>query len=70
MRAQRDTYANLNNGVLHLANQGVAINQIHKVYAVPMSLQMQWAVSMARSRITVVQSLIAIWAVGMPIQPH
>ncbi len=23
MRAQRDTYANLNNGVLHLANQGV-----------------------------------------------
>ena len=43
MRAQRDTYANLNNGVLHLANQGVTINQIHNVYKVPMSLQQQWA---------------------------
>jgi len=43
MRAQRDTYANLNNGVLHLANQGVTINQIHNVYHVPESLQKQWA---------------------------
>jgi len=43
MRAQRDTYANLNNGVLHLANQGVTINQIHNVYDVPKSLQQQWA---------------------------
>ncbi|HED19349.1 MAG TPA: MBL fold metallo-hydrolase, partial [Gammaproteobacteria bacterium] len=43
MRAQRDTYANLNNGVLHLANQGVTINQIHNVYKVPKSLQQQWA---------------------------
>ncbi|WP_457668195.1 alkyl/aryl-sulfatase [Thiolapillus sp.] len=43
MRAQRDTYANLNNGVLHLANQGVTINQIHNVYTVPKSLQNQWA---------------------------
>jgi len=43
MRAQRDTYAHLNNGVLHLANQGVTINQIHNVYAVPKSLQQQWA---------------------------
>ena len=43
MRAQRDTYANLNNGVLHLANQGVTINQIHNVYKVPASLQQQWA---------------------------
>jgi alkyl sulfatase BDS1-like metallo-beta-lactamase superfamily hydrolase len=44
MRAQRDTYANLNNGVLHLANQGVTINQVHNVYEVPKSLQRQWAV--------------------------
>jgi alkyl sulfatase BDS1-like metallo-beta-lactamase superfamily hydrolase len=44
MRAQRDTYANLNNGVLHLANQGVTINQVHNVYTVPESLQQQWAV--------------------------
>jgi alkyl sulfatase BDS1-like metallo-beta-lactamase superfamily hydrolase len=43
MRAQRDTYANLNNGVLRLANQGVTINQIHNVYAVPESLQQQWS---------------------------
>ncbi len=43
MRAQRDTYANLNNGVLHLANQGATINQIHNVYDVPKSLQQQWA---------------------------
>lgn len=43
MRAQRDTYANLNNGVLHLANQGVTINQIHNVYDVPKSLQQQWS---------------------------
>jgi alkyl sulfatase BDS1-like metallo-beta-lactamase superfamily hydrolase len=43
MRAQRDTYAHLNNGVLHLANQGVTINQVHNVYEVPLSLQMQWA---------------------------
>ncbi len=43
MRAQRDTYANLNNGVLNLANQGVTINQVHNVYEVPESLQQQWA---------------------------
>lgn len=43
MRSQRDTYANLNNGVLHLANQGVTINQVHNVYEVPKSLQQQWS---------------------------
>jgi alkyl sulfatase BDS1-like metallo-beta-lactamase superfamily hydrolase len=43
MRSQRDTYANLNNGVLHLANQGVTINQIHNEYRVPDSLQQQWS---------------------------
>jgi alkyl sulfatase BDS1-like metallo-beta-lactamase superfamily hydrolase len=44
MRAQRDAYANLNNQVLHLANQGVTINEIHNVYQVPKSLQQQWVV--------------------------
>jgi alkyl sulfatase BDS1-like metallo-beta-lactamase superfamily hydrolase len=44
MRAQRDAYANLNNGVLHLANQGVTINQVHNVYQVPESLRRQWSV--------------------------
>ncbi|WP_425088445.1 alkyl/aryl-sulfatase [Stappia sp.] len=43
MRSQRDTYAHLNNGVLHLANQGVTINQIHNEYAVPASLQQAWS---------------------------
>jgi alkyl sulfatase BDS1-like metallo-beta-lactamase superfamily hydrolase len=43
MRTQRDTYANLNNGVMHLANQGVTINEVHNVYRTPKSLQNQWA---------------------------
>ena len=43
MRAQRDAYANLNNGVLHLANQGVTIAQIHNVYLPPRSLRRLWA---------------------------
>ena len=43
MRTQRDTYANLNNGVMHLANQGVTVNEIHRVYQVPESLQRSWA---------------------------
>jgi alkyl sulfatase BDS1-like metallo-beta-lactamase superfamily hydrolase len=44
MRAQRDAYANLNNQVLHLANQGVTINEIHNEYEVPESLKQQWSV--------------------------
>lgn len=43
MRAQRDLYANMNNQALHLANQGVTINQVHNVYEVPKELQSQWA---------------------------
>ena len=43
LRAQRDTYANLNNQALHYANLGVTINEIHNVYEVPKSLQQQWA---------------------------
>ena len=43
MRTQRDTYAHLNNGVLHLANQGVTINEVHNEYRVPESLQQQWS---------------------------
>jgi len=44
MRAQRDAYANLNNQVLHLANQGVTINEVHNEYRVPDSLARQWSV--------------------------
>ena len=43
MRSQRDTYAHLNNQVLHLANQGVTINQVHNVYKLPDSLRNQWS---------------------------
>lgn len=43
MRAQRDAYANLNNAVLHAANQGVTINEIHNVYKLPASLKNNWA---------------------------
>jgi len=42
MRGQRDMYGHLNNQVLHLANQGVTINEIHNVYEVPKSLQKEW----------------------------
>jgi alkyl sulfatase BDS1-like metallo-beta-lactamase superfamily hydrolase len=42
MRGQRDMYANLNNQVLHLANTGVTINQIHNVYEPPKSLLALW----------------------------
>ncbi|WP_390591536.1 alkyl/aryl-sulfatase [Simiduia litorea] len=42
MRGQRDMYAHLNNQVLHLANQGVTINQMHNEYKVPQSQENQW----------------------------
>jgi alkyl sulfatase BDS1-like metallo-beta-lactamase superfamily hydrolase len=43
MKSQRDMYANMNNGVLNLANKGVTINEIHNTYEVPQSLQNQWS---------------------------
>lgn len=43
MRTQRDAYAHLNNAVLHHANLGVTISEIHNVYQPPRSLQQQWA---------------------------
>lgn len=43
MRTQRDAYAHLNNEVLHLANNGVTINEIQNVYQLPDSLKKQWA---------------------------
>ena len=42
LRGQRDLYAHMNNQVLHLANQGVTINEIHNVYEVPKGLQEKW----------------------------
>ena len=42
LKGQRDAYAHLNNQVLHYANQGVTVNQIHNVYQVPQSLEDSW----------------------------
>lgn len=42
LRGQRDAYAHLNNQVLHYANQGVTINQIHNYYRVPQTLEDSW----------------------------
>lgn len=42
LRDQRDAYAHLNNQVLHFANTGVTINEIHNVYEVPASLEKKW----------------------------
>jgi alkyl sulfatase BDS1-like metallo-beta-lactamase superfamily hydrolase len=66
MRAQRDTYAHLNNGVLHLANQGVTINQIHNRYRVPESLQQQWSArsyhgSVANNARAVINRYLGFW---------
>jgi len=42
LRGQRDLYAHMNNQVLHYANQGVTVNEVHNVYELPESLQQQW----------------------------
>jgi alkyl sulfatase BDS1-like metallo-beta-lactamase superfamily hydrolase len=42
LRGQRDLYANINNQVLHLANQGVTINQVHNVYETPKGIAKNW----------------------------
>jgi hypothetical protein len=42
LRGQRDLYAHMNNQVLHLANQGVTINEVHNVYELPKDLQEKW----------------------------
>jgi alkyl sulfatase BDS1-like metallo-beta-lactamase superfamily hydrolase len=42
LRDQRDLYAHMNNQVLHLANQGVTINQVHNIYRLPPSILQKW----------------------------
>jgi hypothetical protein len=42
MRTQRDVYAYMNNEVLHQANLGVTINEIHNTFKLPDSLKQQW----------------------------
>ncbi len=79
MRTQRDIYANLNNEVLHLANQGVTINEIHNVYKPPKSLQNQWAAhsyhgSEEHNSRAVINRYLGYWdanpATLMPLSPR
>lgn len=79
MRTQRDTYAHLNNQVLHLANQGVTINQIHNVYKLPDSLRNQWAAhsyhgSEEHNSRAVINRYLGYWdanpATLMPLSPE
>jgi alkyl sulfatase BDS1-like metallo-beta-lactamase superfamily hydrolase len=79
MRTQRDIYANLNNEVLHLANQGVTINEIHNRYKPPVSLQQQWSAhsyhgSEEHNSRAVLNRYLGYWdgnpATLMPLSPH
>lgn len=79
MRTQRDTYAHLNNHVLHLANQGVTINQIQNVYKLPDSLRNQWSAhsyhgSEEHNSRAVINRYIGYWdanpATLMPLSPE
>ncbi len=79
LRGQRDLYANMNNQVLHLANQGVTINQIHNVYTVPKGLQEMWYArgyhgSPEHNARGVVQRFLGFWdcnpATLIPLSPE
>lgn len=79
LRAQRDLYANFNNQILHLANQGVTVNQIHNVYEVPKSLQQKWDCrgyhgSVQHNARGVVTRSLGFWdcnpATLIPLSPH
>ncbi|GAA0310714.1 alkyl/aryl-sulfatase [Rhodovulum strictum] len=79
IRTHRDIYANLNNQVLHHANQGVTINQIHNVYKLPQSLEDSWFVRGYHGHIThnaraVVQRFLGFWDANpvnlVPLSPE
>ncbi len=78
LRNARDLYGNLNNQVLHLANQGVTINQIHNVYELPSGLQGKWDCrgyhgSATHNARAVVQRYLGFWdanpATLVPLSP-
>lgn len=79
MRTQRDAYGHLNNEVLHLANQGVTINEIHNVYKQPETLRGQWAAhsyhgSEEHNSRAVINRYLGYWdanpATLMPLSPR
>ena len=78
LRGERDMYANLNNQVLHLANQGVTINEIQNVYTPPKSIQNMWFArgyhgSYAHNARAVIQNYLGYWdcnpATVLPLSP-
>lgn len=79
LRGQRDMYANLNNQVMHLANMGVTINQIHNAYDPPKSLQQEWYArgyhgSYLHNSRAVIQRYLGFWdlnpATLVPLSPE
>jgi len=79
LKDQRDQYAHLNNQVLHYANQGVTINQIHNVYEPPKALQDGWTTrfyhgSPQHNSRAVIQRYLGFWdanpATLMPLSPQ
>jgi alkyl sulfatase BDS1-like metallo-beta-lactamase superfamily hydrolase len=79
MRTQRDAYAHLHNEVLHHANKGVTINEIHNIYKLPESLQQQWAAhsyhgSEEHNSRAVINRYLGYWdanpATLVPLSPH
>ncbi len=78
MRTQRDTYGHLNNQVLHLANKGVTINEVHNHYKLPQSLEQSWAAhsyhgSEAHNSRAVINRYLGYWdanpATLIPLSP-
>lgn len=78
MRTQRDTYGHLNNQVLHLANKGVTINEVHNHYKLPQSLEQSWAAhsyhgSEAHNSRAVINRYLGYWdanpATLVPLSP-
>ena len=76
---QRDLYANMNNQVLHYANQGVTINQIHNVYEVPqgpsesLALPRISRIAADTTRAVLIQRYLGFWdcnpATLIPLSP-
>ena len=79
LRGERDMYANLNNQVLHLANSGVTINEVHNVFELPQTLQNQWFArgyhgTYAHNSRAVIQRYLGFWdcnpATLLPLSPR
>ncbi len=79
LKDQRDLYAHMNNQTLHLANQGVTINQIHHHYEPSEGLKQTWHTrgyhgSPEHNSRGVVQRFLGFWdcnpATLIPLEPE